>query len=336
MYTKLLSELAVRATARDATSIAQALGAMVSEEVLRPGDKLPPIRTVAATLSVSSSTVAEAWSIMRAYRMIDTDRRRGTTIRAKPRSARKRYWRVPTAPGTLRLDLSTGTPDPLLLPPIEPILARIQSTLEVTSYLDPPVLSPLETELRARWPYEPEAIAVLDGANDCLDRVIAATIKLGDLVVVEDPTYPLLLDLLELAGADIIGVPLDDEGPILQPLALALAQKPVAMFLQTGTQNPTGVAFSQRRADAIAALVAPTKTLLIEDEHAGASSASDVVSTGTILGPQVVRIHSFSKTLRARPSYRSAGWTRRPDTRNQPTATTRTWLDEPTASTSPS
>ena len=28
-----------------------------------------------------------------------------------------RYWQVPVAPGTIELDLSTGAPDPALLPP---------------------------------------------------------------------------------------------------------------------------------------------------------------------------------------------------------------------------
>ncbi len=273
-----------------------AIGAMITSAAIEPGEKLPPIRQVAASLGVSSSTVADAWTILRTHQMIDTDRRRGTTVRRSAHNNPKRYWRVPMPTGTLALDLSTGTPDPLLLPRLEPILERINSGLELTSYLDPPVLAPLEAELRSRWPYDAPSIAVVDGANDGLDRIIRSAVKLGDTVIVEDPTYPLLLDLLELAGARVIGVPLDEEGPRLDALADAMQHTPTAMVIQTSAHNPTGISLTPERAAAIARMLKPTATLLIEDDHAAAAINRPVVSVGSELPEQVFRIHSFSKT----------------------------------------
>ncbi len=273
-----------------------AIGAMISSTSIEPGEKLPPIRQVAAALGVSSSTVADAWTILRTHQMIDTDRRRGTTVRHTAHNNPKRYWRVPMPTGTLALDLSTGTPDPQLLPRLEPILERINSGLELTSYLDPPVLGPLEDALRERWPYDAPSIAVVDGANDGLDRIIRSTVKLGDRVIVEDPTYPLLLDLLELAGALVIGVPLDEEGPRLDALTDAMQHTPTAMIIQTSAHNPTGISLTPKRAAAIADLLAPTSTILIEDDHAAASVDHPVVSLGSKLPDRVFRIHSFSKT----------------------------------------
>lgn len=296
MYSKILEKLAIEVTERDAQGIARALGALVSQGAIEPGEKLPTIRNVAASLGVSTSTVAEAWTLMRSHGLIETDRRRGTTVRELPKSGRSRYWRVPMDPGTLSLDLSTGTPDPFLLPRIEPILEKLHSGLEVTSYLDPPVLPALGESLRERWPYEPPAIGVFDGANDGLDRIIRSLVRLGDTVIVEDPTYPLLLDILDLAGANIIGVPLDNDGPDLAAVGQAMTHSPVAMVIQTGAHNPTGISISQHRANALADLLAPTQTVLIEDEHAGAMADRPVVSAGIRLPHQVYRVHSFSKT----------------------------------------
>ncbi len=276
--------------------MARAVGALVTDGTLAPGDKLPPIRSVAAALGVSTSTVADAWSVMRDHGLIETDRRRGTTVRPSVGHGRRRWWRVPMPPGTLDLDLSTGTPDPRLLPALQPILAKIHSDLEVSSYLEPPMLAELGVELSNRWPYEPPALAIMDGANDGLDRIIRSIVKLGDVVVVEDPTYPLLLDLLELAGAEIVGVALDDDGPRLDQLAAALTRNPRAVVIQTGAHNPTGVTLSPERAVAIATLVSPTDSIVIEDEHAGATDAHPPVSLGTYLPQQVFRIHSFSKS----------------------------------------
>ncbi len=281
---------------RDAAGIARALGALVNRNVIDAGDKLPPIRAVAKALGVSTATVAEAWTLMRAHGLIDTDRRRGTTVRPFPGHGRSRYWRVPMPPGTLSLDLSTGMPDPLLLPPLAPILARVNADIGMTSYLDPPMLPDLEIELRSQWPYEPPAMAIVNGANDGLDRVIRSTVRLGDVVVVEDPTYPLLLDLLELAGARVVGLPLDRDGPDLAAAAAAMLLNPKAVIIQTGAHNPTGVSLTQDRADALAELMRETNTIVIEDNHAGATADRPAVSLGAPLPSQVFRIHSFSKT----------------------------------------
>ncbi len=281
---------------RDAEGIAKAIARLVSDQVLDPGDKLPPIRAVADHLGVSSSTVAAAWAIMRRHGLIHTDRRRGTTVRPFARHGRNRYWQVPNSARRLDLDLSTGTPDPGLLPPIDPVLARVGTDFEITSYLDPPVLDELEVELRRRWPYRPPAMTVLDGANDALDRVVSAVVGLGDTVVVEDPTYPILLDQLELAGADIVGVPLDDEGPRFDHLSSALAANPTALVVQTGGHNPTGMLLSPVRAKAMAELVGPLDTVVIEDDHLGALVDGTAVSLGSELPERVYRIQSFSKT----------------------------------------
>lgn len=296
MYTNILDRLHTAVIDRDAADIARAIGTLITDDVIASGEKLPPIRSVAKALGVSTSTVAEAWTIMRSHGLIATDRRRGTTVRPHPGHGRNRYWRVPMTPGTLELDLSTGTPDPLLLPALEAILAKIRTDLDVTSYLDPPLLPELEIELRSRWPYDAPAMAIVDGANDGLDRVIRSTIRLGDTVIVEDPTYPLLLDLLDLAGANIIGVPLDSEGPCLEAIAVALGVQPAAMIIQTGAHNPTGTSVTRERALAIAELVRTTSMIVIEDDHAGDTADRAAVSLGCQLPEQVFRVHSFSKT----------------------------------------
>lgn len=269
---------------------------MIAKGEVVAGDKLAPIRTVAKELKVSTATVTDAWSILRSHGLISTDRRRGTTVREHPGHGRSRYWRVPMEPGTLRLDLSTGTPDPALLPKLEPILGKIHSKFEVTSYLEPAILAELEEELIKRWPFEPQALMVLDGANDGLDRVINAVVRLGDVVLVEDPTYPLLLDQLELIGAEIVGIPMDNNGPKIEALAGAMSGGPRALFLQTGAHNPTGICLSAARAAEIAELATGSGMLIIEDHHPGMVGPHSDVTVGSIIPDQVIRIHSFSKT----------------------------------------
>ena len=90
-------------------------------------------------------------------------------------------------------------------------MATVSRQSLTSSYLDNPVLPELDERLRAGWPFAAEELTVVDGAMDALDRVAQVVVRLGDRVVVEHPTFPPLLDLLDELGAEVIGVDLDDE-----------------------------------------------------------------------------------------------------------------------------
>ena len=210
--------------------IAAVIGQLVSSGDLAPGQQLPTVRALSKGLRVSPSTVSDAWRVLRAHAVIATDRRRGTIVRSTTGNVDGRYWNVPVSPGTLEHDLTTGTPDPTLLPPLAPALQKVQLDSTITSYLDRPVIPELEDLLRNRWPFVPEKLTIVDGAQDGLDRTISTLVNLGDAVIVEDPTFPPMIDILELAGARLITVGSDNEGALPDDLELALAENPVAFF----------------------------------------------------------------------------------------------------------
>jgi len=289
-------QIEARLEERSAQGIAVAIGSLITDGQIGSGDKLPTVRSLAAHLGVSANTVSDAWRVLQAHGTITTDRRRGTTVRATRVGPGGRYWQVPVEPGTIDLDLSTGTPDRNLLPPVGPVLQRLHADVAVTSYVDPPLLAALEDELRRRWPYDQASLTVVDGAQDALDRVIRELVGLGDTVIVEDPTFPPLLDMLELAGARIIGVPLNDEGPDLPSLRAAMDSGPVAILTQPRAHNPTGVHTSADRARAIAELVLGTRTLVVEDDHSAGATGVPINSVGEHAPDNTVHIHSFSKS----------------------------------------
>jgi len=75
-----------------------------------------------------------------------------------------------------------------------------------------PVVPALRTLLEASWPHPVEALTVVDGAMDAHSQFVAAHLRFGDRVAVEQPCFPPLLDLVEMAGAVPIGVGYDAEG----------------------------------------------------------------------------------------------------------------------------
>ena len=284
---------------RSARGIAAAVSRLVTAGRLPAGARLPTVRDVARELGVSPTTVSEAWQSLARAGAIQTRGRSGTFV-AAPVLPRQR-WRYsqlggPAAP--VSRDLSTGVPDHGLLPDLTDALKRIGDGRLATSYLDAPVLPQLEAVLRERWPFPPEQLTVVDGALDALDRIVGAVVRFGDHVVVENPAFAPMLDLLQTAGATVVGVPMDDAGMSPGALRAVLAEyRPVALFLQPRAHNPTGVSMSAARAAELAGIVAGFPDLLVvEDDHAGDIASVPPVSVGQFLPERTVHVSSFSKS----------------------------------------
>jgi DNA-binding transcriptional MocR family regulator len=296
----LISEIESRLPEPTAKGLATAVSRTIRDGALRPGDRLPPIRRVAHELALSPTTVSAAWSVLARAGTIRTLGRRGTVVAdtSGPRDGRYRQAVHPTLQHQTPfvLDLSTGVPDESLLPGLGPALRAVTSAGSPHSYLDDPVLPELHEVLVGSWPYEPPALAVVDGALDALDLVIRTTLTYGDRVVVEHPTFPPLLDLLEAAGAEVVGVPLDDQGMLPADLKEALAVPARAVLWQPRAHNPTGVSTSPERVRELADVLSTTDTLVIEDDSASAISTSPDVTLGTALPGQTVHIRSWSKS----------------------------------------
>ena len=282
---------------RSARGIAAAIGRSIRSGRLESGDRLPTVRDLAHRLGTSPTTVSEAWNILARTGVIDARGRQGTFVRdvQRPRGS-VRYRAVTARPSRYMLDLSTGVPDPDLLPDPRRALERISRRNLTTSYLDDPILPALEDLLRRRWPFDPDVVTIVDGAMDALDRVIGCIARLGDRIAVENPGFPPILDLLEQLGLEALGVAVDDEGMVPDSLVAALAHRPVAVLLQPRAHNPTGCSMTPSRMKRLAGLLKGTDTVVIEDDHSGDIAWAPDVSIGSHLPEQCVHIRSFSKS----------------------------------------
>jgi len=282
------------------SGIAGAIARLIASGDLAPGDRLPTVRELASDLGVSPATVSHAWQALAGVGLIVSRGRSGSFVRAErttwlpPRS--RSLTELPDA----RLDLSTGTPDLLLLPDMAPALSRVSSRAGTLSYFDLPVIPELETLLLASWPFEPGVLTIVDGAMDAISRSLDLLLKFGDRVAVESPGFPPIFDLLDHYGTERIAVELDSEGMRPDSLVEALHRSPAAIVLQPRTQNPSGVSMTPERARELARIIRNSRnaeaTMIIEDDHSGEISSSSDVSLGTYLPDRVIHIRSFSKS----------------------------------------
>ena len=291
-----LTALEERLESPSAKGLAHAVSATIRDGLLTAGDRLPPIRTVAAELALSPTTVSAAWALLARSGTVATDGRRGTTVVDQRAGGTVRYRAALDRPSTFEHDLSTGVPDPVLLPDLGRALTGLRTAPPTGSYLDDPVLPALAESLLVDWPFAVEEVAVVDGAMDAMDLFVRTQLRFGDRVVVEDPGFPPLVDLLESVGVQLVGVAVDEEGLDLTALEQALREPVAAIFLQPRAQNPTGVTMTSRRARAVAALLGGSATVVVEDDSAAGLSPSPLASLGRWRPEQTVHIRSFSKS----------------------------------------
>lgn len=298
-----LARIAESADSRSAAGIAAAVNRLIRAGELTAGSRLPTVRVLAAALGTSPTTVSEAWRSLIQIGAVRTDGRNGSFVADhQHREFPRRFWRIAGMAGEFTVDLSSGVPDATLLPTPADLAGAPRLRTEVSGYLDPPVLPALEKLIRRSWRdiAEPDSVTVVDGSLDAVDRVLTSLVRLGDRVLVENPTFPPFLDLLELIGADVVPVEVDGEGMRPELLRAALRSSPVAptvLLVQPRAHNPTGASMSQGRADELASILsaqAPS-CLVVEDDHVGDVASSPPASLATQLPDRTVLIRSFSK-----------------------------------------
>ncbi|MCK1815233.1 aminotransferase class I/II-fold pyridoxal phosphate-dependent enzyme, partial [Streptomyces sp. XM4011] len=160
-----------------------------------------------------------------------------------------------------------------LLPPLGPALAATaaRSAGAPVLYGTPPVSARLAAVSRTGLAADgvPEApLTVTSGSLDAVERVLAAHLRPGDAVAVEDPGWGSLLDLVPALGLRPVPMAVDDEGPLPGDAERALERGARALVVTARAQNPTGAALTAGRAAALrAVLAAHPGVLLVEDDH---------------------------------------------------------------------
>lgn len=289
-----------RFAGRTSRDIGQSIEEGIQTGRIAPGDLLPPVRDLAASLNVSPATVSSAYRLLHSRGLLMADRRRGTRVRplgdVPARTALSRHESQVTA------DLSSGNPDPALLPGLSSALRSIP--VEPTLYGASAELRSLVAFAKGEFSadgIDVGSVLVVGGALDAIDRILREHLRPGDRVVVEDPGLPALFDLLTASGFKAEPVAMDVEGPTAGALDTALGRRPAAVIVTPRAQNPTGAAITTRRAAELrAVLKRHPAPLVIESDPlgpiagvpaltltAGRTRWAIVRSTSKFLGPDL-------------------------------------------------
>ena len=253
---------------------------------LAPGARLPTVRALARELAVTRPTVHKAYAALRTAGYVTSTVGRGTFVCAVPgltaAAAARRITpddvmsdiqRLRAEPGLTRL--AHAEPDPALCPTRDfwRALARLEpDARELLQYGSTQGDGVLRAELAALLRTRGIAAAAADvivtaGVTQGLSLAVESLAARGDTVLVEQPTYLGLLQILEQQGVRPLPVPLDDEGPRLDVLErLVVEHQPRLFYTIPSFHNPTGVNMSADRRRAVAELAARHALVLVEDD----------------------------------------------------------------------
>jgi GntR family transcriptional regulator/MocR family aminotransferase len=295
-----------------AVQLADALRAATADGTLRAGDRLPSTRALAATLGVSRTVTAAAYDQLLAEGWAVGRRGSGTFVVGAPAGSPARV-RAPAPPvprpERALVDMAAGTPCVAALdraawrrawragadsaPDVAPDAVGLGPFRDVV----------VEHLLRHRGlPADPTDVLATAGTTSAIGE-IARTLPAGARVAVEEPGYQRAVAALREAGLDVLAVPVDASGIVVDALPSGLA----AVYCTPAHQFPTGSRLSAARRMALVDRARAEGFLVLEDDYDG-ELRYDVAPLPLLaaLGPDVV-VHLGTASKLLTPTL-GAGW----------------------------
>ncbi|RIL02005.1 MAG: PLP-dependent aminotransferase family protein, partial [Proteobacteria bacterium] len=211
--------------------------------------------------------------------------------------------------GAVRFDFRPGRTDPATLPIAELQGAWQRAIGRLRAHgndFDPlghaPLRAAIARALAGRGIAKgADEVLVTSGAQQALDLVARALVDPGDAVAIEDPGWFLAAGAFRAAGAQLVGVGVDDEGVRVDELARVLRSRRVKLaYVTPSVQSPTGVALSAPRREALLDLADRAQMPIVEDDYdceLRAPAPAQPALRALDAGDRVVYLGTFSKAL---------------------------------------
>lgn len=278
--------------------IADALQAAMADGSLKPGDRLPPQRQLAAQLNLDLTTVTRAYDEARRRHLLEGRGARGT------------YVAAPRIELTSVLDLSMNTPPPpagvdfddLLKQGLSQVMMGADTALLMTYHLGGG--SDSDRKAGARWlepmfgPLDSAQVVVCPGAQAAIAALILALTKPGDVILTEPASYPGLRTAATQFGRRIVAVEADQHGMVPEMLEQACHQhQPGLVYLNPTLQNPTAITIPERRRKELANIAKRCNVRIVEDDPYWLLADAPPPPIATFAPEQVSYISTLSKCL---------------------------------------
>ena len=290
-------------------ALADAIDAAIRDDMLRPGDKLPPVRDLAWEMKVTPGTVARAYRTGVERGALEATVGRGTFVR-ETQSAESALMTLTTPVRRPEHYDLRGNWAPMVGQDaiITAALRRMveRGPLPMTEYHRHGEDAP-QREAAADWlqsgglPATADRIILTAGALQAsLTAMLATARKPNPTVLMEELAFVGLRDGAQTVGLAVEPVAIDDEGVIPEAMDAACERvRPSAILLTSTHQNPTLATMSQDRRAAIADIARKHDIAIIEDDVYGWLSTERPTTFLDLAPERCWYVTSFSKCISA-------------------------------------
>lgn len=315
--------------------VANQIVVLIGSGSLKVGDRLPSTRSLSEQLKVNRSTVCRAYEELAAMGYTESSPGGYTTIRRRMAISSSHSVEVPEGnephwqpSRTLTeveelldrhtcsdhsftgIDFRPLSPDPQLMPvddfrrAMDRVLAK--SGISLLAYGDEKGYGPLRAMVAGHMQQHcvtasEENIVLTESVQNGLDLMLRLAVRPGDRVAVEMPTYNMVIPLLRCHGAQVVAIPMREDGMCLDSLERAMQEAPLSLvYTMPNFHNPTGITTGQEHRERLLQLCERHNVLILEDGF-----EEELKYNGRVVLPiksmdrkgMVVYLGTFSKTL---------------------------------------
>lgn len=257
-------------------AIVDALAADIRAGRLPPGTRLPTHRDLAWQLKVTVGTVARAYAEAERQGLLSGEVGRGSFVTDPNRreAALPEYLSAAWAPRTDVINLAVNRPGgdqgAWAVGPLFERLARRPDLAQLLSYnLDP--VATRQRSAGARWLNHegvacgPDQVSVTAGSQQAIAAALAVLTLPGDMVAVEEYSWPGIKSAVSLLGRQVVPVAMDEGGLIPDEVERAFARGVKLLYTIATVQNPTTITLDDDRRRTIVAAARRHGAYVLED-----------------------------------------------------------------------
>lgn len=269
---------------------------------LKPGEKLPSIRSATRLWDCSKNTVIRAYQELEKEHLIYSVPKSGYYAVLRPRHA--------SGASTEWVDFTSASPDAEVMPykDFQHCLNRAIELYEdqLFAYSDPQGFFTLRRALEKHLAHfqifaPPAQICVVSGAQQALHLLAAMPFPNGkSVVLVEQPTFHGMLRSLELLGVKALGIERTMEGIDFDELERHFRNNHIKFFYTVPRfHNPLGASYTEEQKKHLVRLAAQYDVYIVEDDFLAdmdANAKADPIYSYD-QADKVIYVKSFSKIM---------------------------------------
>ncbi|MEA2595785.1 MAG: GntR family transcriptional regulator / MocR family aminotransferase [Thermomicrobiales bacterium] len=272
--------------------VAEALRRAIRDGVLAPGARLPSTRALSEVLGIARNVALVAFDELYAEGYAEGRPGSGTYVArdlpAAPRPMKEApissaRWKARAVaapieaadpPGCISFRLGVPSTSPLA-PEVWRRMWREVGDREPPSGYAAPAGEPRLRAAVAAYlgrsrgvTCSADELVITTGAAQALDLLVQATLDSGEEAAIEEPGYPTARRILQLRGARLVPVPVDEDGLRVDSLPSG-GDAPVLVYVTPSHQYPVGVRMSIGRRLALLEWATTNDALVVEDDYDG-------------------------------------------------------------------